>query len=571
MTTYILGLNGPYHDLSACLLRDGELCLAIEEERLTRVKHGKTATIDNADQLPVAAIRACLDAAGIELADVDHIGYSFVPELRLRGLGDDPHTVADDWGTPGGEARLFARLAGVPAQLSALARCDLGDRFRWLPHHVCHAASAFFPSDFAESAVLTIDGIGEHSSTWMGHGVDRRLTPIGELEYPHSIGFLWEKLCQFIGFSEYDAGKVMGLSAYGDPRRYAARMERLVDRGSPGDPRFAADLLRFRAPDFSALEELFSTPRRDRGEPLTQVHRDIAAALQQLTSQLVLGLAEHVAAATGSRRLCLAGGVALNCLANYELMKSGRFAEIYVQPAANDAGTALGAALYIHHVLLRQPRGFVMDHPYWGPEYDDAAIEAALRAADVPSRRVDAMAPRVAGLLRDGNIVGWFQGRVEWGPRALGNRSLLADPRRADMQDTLNRRVKQRESFRPFAPSVLAEEADAWFDIPRGCSSRATEFMEFTFPLRPGRGAQIPAVTHVDDTSRIQVVRRERNPRYHALISAFHELTGVPMVLNTSFNENEPIVCTPADALRTYQRAGMDYLVLGDHLVGPTP
>jgi carbamoyltransferase len=565
--TYILGLNATYHDLAACLLRDGVLLAAVEEERFSRIKHGKRARIDNADALPMAAIEYCLRMAGISLAEVFRIGYSFVPKLRLKNIGAEPYVAEASWGSDAGEQAFVERLSGVPGKLSELLGTDVRDRFVWLPHHICHAASAYLPSPFAESAVLSIDGIGEFATTWLGHGVGRHLKGCKELDYPHSLGFLWEKLAQFLGFTEYDASKIMGLASYGDHRRFYPRLRSLVSLDRPGEFALSSDILRFRSADFAPLEALLLTRCRTRGQELQPVHQDLAAALQKLTDEVVLHLGSYLSAATGSRRLCLAGGVALNCVANYALWKSGLFDEIYVQPAANDAGTALGAALFLWTSGLAKERGFVMEHPFFGPEFSPEELERALGASGLRYQRLDSIAAVAAKLLSDGRIVGWFDGRVEWGPRALGHRSLLADPRRPDMQDTLNRRIKHREPFRPFAPSVLSEHAAEWFELPEQCRSISTEFMNFTFPVRSTHKGRVPAITHVDGTSRIQVVDHRRNPRYHALIRAFYEGTGVPMLLNTSFNENEPIVCTPEDAIRTFTRTRMDALVLGDFLI----
>ncbi len=564
--TYILGINAVYHDMAACLLRDGVLVAAIEEERLTRIKHGKSARIDNADVLPEQAIRYCLEAEKISLQDVAHIGYSFLPKLRLQNIGADVHTVEGGWGSKAGELAFTAGLERIPERLAALAGTALTDRLLWLPHHLCHAASAYLASPFQESAVLAVDGIGEFATTWFGHGIGRRIKPVKEIYYPHSLGFLWEKLSQFLGFTEYDASKIMGLASYGDWRRFYAPMQQLVTLREPGDIVVASDILRFRVPEFAPLEALFGVKRLKDRSALGTDHEDIAAALQKITDESMVHFGRYLRTEVGSRRLSLAGGVALNCVANYALMNSGLFDEIYIQPAASDAGTALGAALLAWTAVLGQERSFVMDHPYWGPEFSESEVERALRSAGLSYERQHSVEPIVAKLLAAGNIVGWFDGRAEWGPRALGHRSLLADPRCPDMKDTLNRRIKQRESFRPFAPSVLSEHAAEWFEIPSACSSISTEFMEFTFPVRSSRRSQIPAITHVDGTSRVQLVDRKRNPRYHALIQAFYDLTGVPMLLNTSFNENEPIVCSPSEAIETFLRTRMDTLVLGNFL-----
>lgn len=395
----------------------------------------------------------------------------------------------------------------------------------------------------------------------LGHGT--RLSPISEISYPASIGFLWEKIAKYLGFSEYDACKVMGLAAHGNPEPYRDHYRHLLKLLPDGRFCLDNDILRLRTQDHGGLTALFGTGPRSPHQEITRTHADITAALQAATDEVMLHLVEHAARRLGTRNLCMAGGVALNCVTNGRIAATGRFDALYIQPAAHDAGTALGAALLIWHQILEGSQRHEMRHAYWGPEYSDAAIEAVLREHRASYKRVDSISDEAARLLADQKIVGWFQGRMEFGPRALGNRSLLADPRHPAMRDRLNRVVKKREDFRPFAPSVLAEHAQDWFDIPR--PSGACDFMLVGHRAR--HPEKIPAVVHVDGTSRIQTVHRETNPRYHRLISAFHQITGVPLVLNTSYNDREPIVCTPADAITTFQHTGIDYLAIGDFLV----
>ena len=561
---HVLGINSAYHESAACLLRDGVLVAFAEEERFNRRKHGKLARVDNPDELPRQAIQFCLRQAGINLGSVESIGYSFDPPLHLRNAGLGEPVGSIDWGSRDGEELFQARLRAIPEAIAEMAGAQVSDRFHWIEHHLCHAASAFLVSPFEEAAVLAVDGIGEFGTAWLGHGHGVQLRKLGELEYPHSLGFLWEKLAEFLGFGPYDACKVMALAAYGDPRTFAPAFHKLVSSAGQAEVRLAADILRFRTENFGPLESLLG-PRRPPGEALTARHFDIAAALQHATDDALLALASALRRQTGSSRLCLAGGVALNCLSNRALHQSGLFEELYIQPAAHDAGTALGAAAWLWCRQLAGDRRFVLEHPYLGPEYSEAEIIAALQRSGLRYRRSSAPAAEAATLIAGGAVTGWFQGRMELGPRALGNRSLLADPRRPEMRAVLNAKVKHRESFQPFAPAVLAERAADWFRIPG--RSRASDFMLLACEARPERAALIPAVVHADGTSRIQTVRAETNPLFYRLIAEFERQTGVPLVLNTSFNDSEPIVCSPRDALRTFCHTRIDALLLGDFVV----
>ncbi|MGO8677916.1 MAG: carbamoyltransferase [Limisphaerales bacterium] len=561
---YVLGINSAYHESAACLLRDGVPVAFAEEERFNRRKHGKLARVDNPDELPRQAIQFCLRQAGINLGGVESIGYSFDPPLHLRNAGLGEPVGSIDWGSRDGEELFQARLRAIPDSLAGMASAQVSDRFHWIEHHLCHAASAFLVSPFDEAAVMAVDGIGEFATAWLGHGQGVRLRKLGEAEYPHSLGFLWEKLAKFLGFSEYDACKVMGLAAYGSPTAFAPALAKLISSNGEGELRLDADTLRFRGGDFGPLESLLG-PRRQPGEPVDGRHADIAAALQKATDKAMLELAASLRRRTGSSRLCLAGGVALNCVSNRVLRESGLFQELYVQPAAHDAGTALGAAAWLWCRDLGGSRAFVLEHPYLGPGYSEAEMIAALEASGVRHRRSRNAAAEAAALIADGAVVGWFQGRMEAGPRALGNRSLLADPRRPEMGAAINEKVKHRESFQPFAPAVLAESAADWFRIAG--RSWASDFMLLACEARPERAARIPAVVHADGTSRVQTVRAETNPLFHRLITEFGRKTGVPLVLNTSFNDSEPIVCSPKDALETFRNTRIDALLMGDFVV----
>ncbi|HRI70451.1 MAG TPA: carbamoyltransferase C-terminal domain-containing protein [Polyangium sp.] len=559
---YILGINSAYHESAACLLRDGQIVAAIEEERLSRHKHGKAAEPANGSELPRLAIRHCLDTGGISLGEVAWIAYSLEPRMRLQNNQFVDLVTPGGWGSAAGEQIFFEQVQRAPTELRAMG---MKGEFKWVGHHLAHAASAFYPSSFPQAAILCVDGIGETGSTLFARGIGAKMEVLDEISYPSSMGFLWEKMSKFLGFSDYDACKVMGLASYGDPTRFLSHFEKMVTLEPQGRFALDGDELRFRVEDYGPLEARFGIPRRKKGDPLLPVHQHIASALQEMTNRTLTHMVRHLAQQTKSKNLCMAGGVALNCVANRIAFEASSFEGLYVQPAAHDAGTALGAALYVWHAMLGHQDRASMTHPYAGPAFDNAAIERTLKAANVVYERVPNIASRTAELLARGEIVGWFQGALEFGPRALGNRSLLADPRSPTMKKTLNDRVKHREDFRPFAPSVLAEEVEKWFCVEK--STPTSDFMLLAYPARPERKELIPAVVHVDGTSRVQTVRSSTNPRYHELISAFHALTGVPMVLNTSFNDNEPIVCTPADAVATFKSTHIDALAIGDFLV----
>jgi carbamoyltransferase len=446
-------------------------------------------------------------------------------------------------------------------------------------HHRAHAASAFLVSPFDEAAILSIDGFGDFASTLTAHGRGNRIEVQSRVLFPHSLGIFYTTLTQWLGFPHYgDEGKVMGLTPYGDPDRYLPVMRQIALEEGPAF-RLALEYFTHHSrgveltwdagspsigPIFSRRLEDELGPARAPGEELTSHHHDVAAALQARLEELVLHLARGLAASTGSRNLCLAGGVALNAVANGQILPETAFEELYVQPAAGDSGTAAGAAFHVWNETLGQPRGFVMRHAYAGPSYDDDELTAALAAAGVEAERLDddALFPLVAERISAGDVVGWFQGRMELGPRALGNRSILADPRREDMKDVLNARVKNREPFRPFAPSVLARATGEWFD-----RSYPSPFMVLVYSVLPGKRALVPAITHVDGTGRLQTVEEADNPRYYRLLAEFERLTGVPILLNTSFNESEPIVMSPADALETFAKTRIDLLVLGNYVV----
>jgi carbamoyltransferase len=562
-SVYILGINSAYHESSACLIKDGVVVIALEEERLSREKHAKSANVDNPDCLPVRSIELCLEYAGISAEDLNWIAYSFNPDARLKNQGVDEEFTEGDWGSATGESLFHRKLQEVPEKLNRLLGIDVSDKFKWIDHHLTHAASAFFVSPFAEADILVIDGIGEFESTTFYQGKDNQFVHLNSIGYPNSIGFLWEKLSVFLGFSEYDACKVMGLASYGDPTVYYDRFKQFVGISSDG---FTLDntVLKFRSQDLSALANILGAART-KDAALEQKHSDIAAALQLVTEEILVNLVRLWQRQTNGKYLCIAGGVGLNCVANGILHKELPYVDIYIQPASHDAGTALGAAYMVWNQLLERPRTFSMATPYLGPEYSDLQIQTNLEIDRLVYTSHEDIEAVVAQLLADGNIVAWFQGRMEFGPRALGNRSLLADPRNPDIREVMNVKVKHREHFRPFAPSILAEKATEWFDIPK--SSVSSDFMLFAYDALPEQQAKIPGVVHIDGTSRVQTVRQSSNAKYHKLISEFEKLTGVPIVLNTSFNDSEPIVCSPRNAIETFMKTKIDYLAIGSFLV----
>jgi carbamoyltransferase len=575
----ILGLNAYHGDAAAALVVDGDLVAAAEEERFNRVKH--------CAGFPETAVRWCLQEAGLEPGQLDHIAIGRDPWANLGAKAQRLLSRPPSLSFAGARARNAAKI-GTRGIRSALADAlgvppgELRAPLHAVEHHRAHAASAFLVSPFEEAAVLTLDGFGDFASTLLARGRGNRLEVTGRVLFPHSLGIFYTGLTQWLGFPHYgDEGKVMGLAPYGDPGPSLAAMRRIAR--SEGRA-FRLDLDYFThhthgvemtwAGGSPTVGRIFSTrleqelgPARRPGEELGQRHVDVAAALQARLEELVLELSRALAATTGSRNLCLAGGVALNAVANGRIRPETRFDELYVQPAAGDSGTAVGAAFHVWHEILDRPRGYVMGHAYTGPGYNDEEIRSALTAVGLAGQRIadDALYPMVAEWIAAGGVVGWFQGRMELGPRALGNRSILADPRRAEMKDVLNARIKHREAFRPFAPSILAERTGEWFD-----QSYASPFMVLVYDVLPEKRPLVPAVTHIDGTGRLQTVDEAGNPRYHRLISEFERLTGVPMLLNTSFNESEPIVMSPEHALETFTKTRIDWLVLGNYVVRQT-
>jgi carbamoyltransferase len=561
-----LGLNAVFHDSAACLVQDGKLVAAAEEERFTRIKHGKRPLPFTTWELPYHAVDYCLETAGIDLADVDHIAYSYDPKLLLKEktlqlpIEPSAYPAKALWTSPW-EPLQLAYIMNAERQLMDGAPHHVKKRFagakarkhwqwHYVEHHLAHEASAFLAAPFDESAVMTLDGRGELATTSYGRFDGRTFERLGEVRMPHSLGLLYEQVTSHLGFlHSSDEYKVMALASYGEPR-FAAEFRSIISVREDGtyeiaDPRLA---------------ERFG-PARERGAEFTQKHFDIARSLQRVLEETAVTLAAILKERSGSANLCMAGGVALNCVMNARIRDAGLFERVWVQPAAGDAGTALGAALWTD---WRQSgaRAWSMDHAYFGPAYDDAAIEDFLKRGKIRYRRMRDVAAETAEVLARDRIVGWFQGRMEFGPRALGARSILASPLSADMQQRLNA-IKDREDFRPVAPVVMEEHAAEWFT-----GATQSPFMLFVYDVAPDKADRIPAVRHVDGTARIQTVNRNQNALYYDLLAAFRERTGVPVLVNTSFNtRSEPVVCSPRDAVECFWTSPIDALAIGSFLL----
>src|SRR5438874_2126236 len=596
---HVLGISCHYHDAAAALLRDGVLVAAAQEERFSRKKHDAA--------FPLRAIEFCLQQAGLEAADLDYVVFYEKPFAKGERL------MTTIVATFPRSRRLFREGIHVWLKekiwIKALIQKHLGtppDRILFVDHHVSHAASAFFASPFEDAAVLTVDGVGEWTTATCGRGSGdwgqrgtNRLELSQELRFPHSLGLLYSVFTAFLGF-EVNEGeyKVMGMAPYGQSR-YVDKVHRLLEIGRDGSVWLDMDYFAFHRSPRQAFTRkftaLFGAPRPSQSHFFTptsgypsyfgprpadygaqaqrnQYYADVAASVQAVTEEILLGMARAAFADTGLTKLAMAGGVALNSVANGRILRETPFEEIYVQPAAGDSGGAVGAAFYAYHCLLGKPRSFVMEHAYWGRAYDEDETAQAIARSGLPAERIahdERIVERTVEALADGRVVGWFNGRFEWGPRALGNRSILADPRRADMKDIVNTKIKFREPYRPFAPSVVVEEAERFFDLPDAKRHYPARFMLYVAPVKESARAELPAITHVDNSARLQTVDRQFNPRYYRLIEAFGQQTGTPVVLNTSFNlKGEPIVSSPADALSTFTRSGMDLLVLNDCIVG---
>lgn len=570
---HVLGINAYHAGASACLLRDGIVVAAVEEERLNRQKYWAG--------FPAESVRKCLEMGGIAPQELDHIAVSRDPNANFlrKAFWAVRRSPRIGYLTD----RLInrskvAKLDQIFCHAVALPRREVRAAFHHVEHHRAHMASAFFVSPYERAAVLSVDGMGDFVSTMWGSGAGNQIAVADSVYFPHSLGFLYTAVSQWLGFTGFgDEGKVMGLASYGRPD--VEGLDDLVRIQADGSFELNLDYFRHEREGIEmtwaegtptlgtmysqAFVDRFGAPRVPRG-PVERVHEDMAATLQHVVENALEALLHRLHRETKLTDLCLAGGVALNGVFNGQIRQRTPFKRVYVQPAANDAGTALGAATYVWHQVLGKPRGYVMQNAYVGPAYENSEIEESLQAVNLTYRSLDdsAIAREAAQLIADGNVVGWFQQGMEWGPRALGARSILADPRRAQMKDVLNARIKQRESFRPFAPSMLESAYDEYLE-----GAAPDPFMVTVYPVREDKKHEIPAVTHVDGTARLQTVTADAAPHYARVISAFGELTGVPVVLNTSFNENEPIVCSPADAIDCFARTRMDALAIGNYLV----
>jgi carbamoyltransferase len=606
MPLHILGINAYHGDAAAAIIRDGRIIAAVEEERFNRVKH--------CAGFPSESIRFCLKAAGITIEEVDHVGISRDPSAHLHKkvlfaatraarqlalastagssavAAVDSEMSSEGNGNGGGVFRQIKDRLGNAARVRDL-KDDLSrmfevrkDRikaeFHNIEHHRAHLASSFFVSPFERAALLSIDGFGDFISTMWAIGEGNSINVLGQVEYPHSTGIVYTATTQFIGFPHYgDEGKVMGLAPYGQPR-FIREFRNIIRTEERGQFRINLDYFRHHAEGVEmtwdqgspVIGKIFSDafvetfgPRRLPGSPITDRERDIAASLQLRLEEVGFHTLNHVHEQTGLTDLGLSGGVAYNSVMNGKILLNTPFKRVYVQPAAGDSGTALGVCFQIHNAVLQKPRGEEMIGAYTGPSFSNEVIKQELEKSKLNFEALDdiEVTRRAAEDIANGLVVGWFQGQMEFGPRALGNRSIVVDPRRADMKDILNDRIKKREPFRPFAPSILVERVGDYFE-----QTHPAPTMLMVYQIRPERRSEIPAVTHVDGSGRLQTVSREMNPRYYQLITDFDKLTGVPVVLNTSFNENEPIVCTPRDAIDCFLKTKMDVLYLGNHRVG---
>ena len=572
---YTLGLNAVFHDSAACLIKDGQLIAAAEEERFTGIKHGKRPIPFSTYELPFHAIDYCLKKAGIHLRDVDHVAYSFDPYLLLGneagkafieiplepGMKAEPSKWTSPW-----DPLFLSSIVNAPGQLVDGYPHHLQPRFKgtkrndfqwhFVEHHIAHAASAYYPSPFTNAAVLTLDGRGEIATTTYNVGKGNELIRIGQVDMPHSLGLLYERVTSYLGFlHSSDEYKVMALASYGKPV-FVNDFREMIQLQGNGQYTITDE----------RLEERFG-PTRLKNDPFTEHHFNIAHSLQNVLEETTLELMHWLYEETGEENLCMAGGVALNCVLNARIRDKGPFKNVWVQPAAGDAGTALGAAAWIDAQEGKQQSiKHTMHHAYYGPDYSDEEIEKFLQWAKVPYRKLKNIAEETADILLQDKIIGWFQGRMEFGPRALGSRSILASPINASMQTRLNE-VKDREDFRPVAPAVLEERAAEWFE-----DAESSPFMLFVYNVKEDKAGKIPAVRHVDGTARIQTVNKQQHDKYYDLLKAFEQKSGVPVLVNTSFNTlGKPIVCTPRDAVECFWSSPFDALVIGSYVVEKNP
>ncbi len=556
----ILGISCYYHDAAAALVQDGKLIAAAQEERFTRKKHDP--------DLPVNAIAYCLKEGKIGISDIDYIGFYDKPFTKFDRILE---TSLATW--PLGFSSF---LKAIPVWLkeklwvpsTIRERLDYKGKIQFSEHHISHAASAFLVSPFQEAAILTMDGVGEWDTTTYGVGRGNDIQLLKTIHFPHSLGLFYSAFTYYLGFRVNSAEyKVMGLAPYGTPRFYDLIMKNLIDVKEDGSFRLNMDYFIYdRALQMTGkkFEELFGEPHREQESKLTQFHKDVAASLQKVTDDVVVRMVNHIHRETKMENLCMAGGVSLNCVANGKILQQTPMKGVFIQPAASDAGGALGVAFYIYNTLLGKERIYTMDHAFYGPEYSDAQIEQFLREHEIVYTKYnrEELLETTAQLITGQNVIGWFQGRMEFGPRALGSRSIIADARNKENWQRVNLKIKFRESFRPFAPTVLEDKTSEYFEI-----DRPSPFMLFVAQVREDKRV-IPAITHVDGSARLQTIDRESHPLYYDLIKTFEQKTGCAVIINTSFNvRGEPIVCSPFDAYKCFMRTEMDYLVMGSYVL----
>ncbi len=557
---YILGVSCFYHDSSACLLKDGEIIAAAQEERFSREK--------NTSAFPIHSIRFCLERAGIDINQVEHIAYFEKPFLKFARVIQD-HLRSWPFSWPAFSRAMPKWLAGR-LSLPLTIEEELGYKgpVYFVKHHLSHAASSFFPSGFEEAAIITADGVGEWATFSVGVGRGRSIEVFNEIHYPNSLGLLYTAVTVFLGFDAHGGeGKLMGLAGYGSPERYRKQIRDVVKIMPDGSFELNQEYFAFRAGNqmwSSKWVDVFGPPR-DRNASWTQEHYDLAAACQDVVEEVILLNAKLLQQRTGLKNLCLAGGVTLNCVANAKILKTTDFEDIFVQPAAGDAGGAVGAALFVYHGLLKKSDRRKMDHAYLGPEFSDDEIESCLKKYSIQGKKLsqDDLCEYVGQAIADNKAIGWFQGRMEFGPRALGNRSIIGNAAFAGMKDILNSRIKKREAFRPFAPIVLQEHCSEYFDL-----KISSPYMLLAPTVHPDKQDAVPAITHVDGTARVQTCDETSNPLLRKLIRASARRTGVPVIINTSFNrKGEPVVCRPEHAIECFLGTQMDLLAIGSFVV----
>jgi len=556
----ILGISCFYHDSSACLVRDGDVVAAAQEERFSREK--------NTSAFPIQSIRFCLEQAGITIDQVDHVAYFEKPFLKFsRVLTDHLLEWPLTWDT---FRKSMPKWLTERLTLPALIEEELEYKgpISFIKHHLSHASSAFYPSGFEEAAIITADGVGEWATFSVGTGHGSSIKIEKEIHYPDSLGLLYTTVTTFLGFhAQGGEGKTMGLAGYGSPARFRQAVANILRLNSDGSFSLNPKYFSFRRGKrmwSSAWTDAFGVPRK-RDDPWTEDHYDLAASVQEAIENVLILNADILQKKTGLKKLCLAGGVTLNCVASAKILESTAFDDIFIQPAAGDAGGSVGAALYVYHSLYRKDARKPLRHAYLGPEFSKEEIRASLLRANLPIDEMDEtkFLRRVAQALNENKVIGWFQGRMEFGPRALGNRSILGNPTSPEMKDILNLKIKKRESFRPFAPIVLEERATEFFDL-----SIASPYMLLAPKVRSDKRTLLPAITHVDGTARVQTCNQTSNPLLRKLIEEFESLSGVPMIINTSFNRNtEPVVATPDQAIDCFLQTQMDLLAIGPYIV----